>query len=185
MTLNTINKIRTYTNITDVIIDFLCSNDLKCMYIFNSDIPDIIHFNHSMIFREAKKEFSKIGRKKFYNNNKLIIVTNEDIKESIAKTLRNGYQKYYVSLHVKLFRYLDVIIEKAVLISEAVESKNREKYKYWNYYVVLLSFNNKLLLIEFDTVLRNDGENHFRLQRIYEYEKLLKLKKQALDRSSS
>ena len=48
-----------------------------------------------MIFNKAKEVFSKIGKNVFKNNGENIYVSNSDIKESIAKTVRNTNQKNY------------------------------------------------------------------------------------------
>lgn len=61
-----------------------------------SKVPiDYSSQSQTTIFNKAKESFSKIGKKIFKNNNDDIVVTNEDIKESIAKTVRNTQQKNY------------------------------------------------------------------------------------------
>jgi len=53
----------------------------------------------SEIFKIAKYKFSLINKTVFINNNTLesIHVSNGDIKESLAKALRNNEQKQYLS----------------------------------------------------------------------------------------
>lgn len=188
MTLNVKNKsnevVNNYTNINDAIIAFIDKNNIEVKRIYDYSIVNLNGMTHGMIFKEAKKQIEKIGRKKFCNKNDFILVTNEDIKESVSKVLSNKYQKVLLNYNLKLFRYLDIVIENAILISSAPETKNRDKYQKWDYYILILYLNNIKLIAEFDTVIRKDGEKHFRLQRIYNY-LYLKNKKQVLDRSSN
>lgn len=123
--------------------------------------------SQTSIFNKAKESFSKIGRKIFKNNNDNIIVTNEDIKESIAKTVRNTEQKKLLAEHIEVFNNLDKIIENGTKIASSTENKNRTKYQGWDYYATPIKIDGNNYIVEFDTVLRQDGEKHFRLERIY------------------
>lgn len=171
MTICSLNKklYNSFSNINEAIIAYLKCNSIPKIYIRDYHNIDIYDMSQRLIFKEAKREFSKIGAKAFINNKEYILVTFEDIKESVAKSISSGYQKELLVYHINFFGHLDVIIENAVLIASACEAKNREKYKYWEYYIILVYINNLKFVVEFDTVIRSDGEKHFRLQRIYDY----------------
>lgn len=69
---------------------------------------------------------------------------------------------------------MDQIIKKGKLIAIAKESKNRNKYIKWNYYVTPIYINGNPYIIQFDTVYRidNNNENHFRVARVYSFEEI-------------
>ena len=54
-----------------------------------------------------------------------------------------------------------------------MEQKARQNYNSWHYYVENIIIGKKKFLLEFDVVSRNDGENHYRIQRLVplDYEK--------------
>ena len=169
-----------YTNITEAINDYV--NNIKDNFNSNikieqkNNIPiDYTTQSQKSIFNKAKELFSNIGRKAFVNNDEsIIVVTNEDIKESIAKTVRNTEQKKLLAEHMEVFSNLDKIIENGKRISSGPETKNRSQYQSWDYYVTPIYINGEKYIVQFDTVLRTDGEKHFRLERIYKLEEIIK-----------
>ena len=169
-----------YLNITDAVYDF--ANNIKddfqtSINIKKSKMFDKIDYStqlQTIIFNKAKEMFSKNGNRVFKNNNDYIYVSNSDIKESIAKTVRNSEQKKLIVEHLEVFSNLGKIIEKGIKINFAPEIKDRFQFKKWDYYATPISIDNKKYIVEFDTVLRNNNEKHFRLQRIYNLEKFLK-----------
>ena len=173
------NIINTYQNINDAIYDYV--NTIKDDFRTNiniqtnkSNVPvDYSTQSQTTIFNKAKESFSKIGKKVFKNNNDDIVVTNEDIKESVAKTVRNTEQKKLITEHIEVFSKLDKIIENGTKIASSTENKNRVKYKNWDYYATPVTIDGKNCIIEFDTVLRQDGEKHFRLERIYSLDEVI------------
>lgn len=173
------NIINTYQNINDAIYDYV--NTIKDDFRTNiniqtnkSNVPvDYSTQSQTTIFNKAKESFSKIGKKVFKNNNDDIVVTNEDIKESVAKTVRNTEQKKLITEHIEVFSKLDKIIENGTKIASSTENKNRVKYKNWDYYATPVTIDGKNFIIEFDTVLRQDGEKHFRLERIYSLDEVI------------
>lgn len=177
-------NLKHYTNISDAIHDY--AKSLEKNFVTDIEIKkdikihsiDYTKLTQVAIFNQAKEMFGKIGKKVFKNNDEDIIVTNEDIKESIAKTVRNVEQKRFLTEHMEVFANLDKIIPKGVLITYAPELKNRKKYFDWHYYVTPIKINDEKLIVQFDTVIRADGEKHFRLQRIYNLENTIK--KQAI-----
>ena len=173
------NTINTYQNINCAIYDYV--NTIKDDFRTNiniqtnkSNVPvDYSTQSQMTIFNKAKESFSKIGKKVFKNNNIDIVVTNEDIKESVAKTVRNTEQKKLITEHIEVFSKLDKIIENGTKIASSTENKNRVKYKNWDYYATPVTIDGKNCIIEFDTVLRQDGEKHFRLERIYSLDEVI------------
>ena len=97
----------------------------------------------------------------------------EDIKESIKKILGDKRQKEYLIEHLKVFSKLGDVIKYGKLVSESMEQKARQNYNSWHYYVENIIIGKKKFLLEFDVVSRNDGENHYRIQRLVplDYEK--------------
>ena len=169
---NSTQIIKQYTNITDAVVDY--ANNIKDN--FHTDIiikineNEIIDYSkelQTVIFRYAKKEFQHIGKKIFNNNNDIIHVSNGDIKESIAKTVRNSEQKQLLKEHIATFANLDKIIENGEKINFAPEVKNRPQFQNWFYYATFVKINQKNYIIEFDNTIRNNGEKHFRVMRIY------------------
>ncbi len=129
------------------------------------------------IFNKAKEEFNKIGKRVFINNGEKIYVSNADIKESIAKTVRSIEQKVLLAEHIAVFAKLDKVIEHGVKINYAPEIKNRPKFKKWDYYATPVIIDGEKYIIEFDTTVRDNNEKHFRLERLY---KLKDIKKQVV-----
>lgn len=68
--------------------------------------------------------------------------------------------------HLQVFSDLGDIIESATLASQTTEGKSRENNKIWNYYLNGLNINDNNYLFEFDVVSRQNGENHYRVQRL-------------------
>lgn len=102
----------------------------------------------------------------FINDGNKIMVTRSGIKESINKILYNKTQKQYLKEHLQVFSDLGDIIESATLASQTTEGKSRENNKIWNYYLNGLNINDNNYLFEFDVVSRQNGENHYRVQRL-------------------
>lgn len=102
----------------------------------------------------------------FINDGNKIMVTRSGIKESINKILYNKNQKKYLKEHLQVFSDLGDIIESATLASQMTEGKSRENNKIWNYYLNGLNINDNNYLFEFDVVSRQNGENHYRVQRL-------------------
>jgi len=176
---NTIIKNK-FNNINQAILYFVKHNLFDSdIFINTTDKYDYNLLSQKQIFNLVKNMYLKKGRKIVYNNNQKIYITNEDIKECVAKILSNKLQKDYLNYHFAIFGYLDEIIENGILIARGNETKGRVKYKLWDYYVSMVYINECRYIIEFDTVLRSDEEKHFRLERIYNYEELIN-KKQIL-----
>lgn len=188
-------KINKYQNITDAIFD--CVNNIKNISYTNIKINKSIMFTdyskelQTNIFSKAKQEFNNIGKNVFKNNNDIIYVSNGDIKECVAKIIRNTEQKRLLSLHMLLFSNLDKIISKGIKIASAKETKGRYQNLKWDYYIVFIIIKREKYIVEFDTLLRERNEQHFRLQRIFTLNSIKKqatatgrVDKQRLDRFS-
>ena len=174
------NTINTYQNINSAIYDYVNSIKENFQTDINIEtnktkIPiDYSTQSQMMIFNKAKEAFSKIGKNVFNNNGENIYVSNSDIKESIAKTVRNANQKKLLSEHIEVFQYLDKIIENGQIIARGSETKSRSQYKNWDYYATPITIDGQNYIVEFDTVLRDNGQKHFRLERIYLLEEVTK-----------
>ncbi len=151
-------------------------NNFSTNIIINTKIikEENINYNSASeraIYNKAKILFSKIGKKTFCNNSEIIYVSNNDIKESIDKTIKNPYQKKYLKENIAVFAKLDKIIESAKVLSySSNDLKGRVEYKEYKYYVVNILIDNKKYVVEFDTRIQNTNgknERHFRLERIY------------------
>lgn len=148
------------------------SNNFNGKIKINKKLKEIKNINiYELSLTELKKKAIEIFSKYNYtnvfeNDNNLIIVNNEDIRESIKKIIGDKRQKEYLEEHLKIFSILGEVIKQGKLVSESFEQKSRENYNSWHYYVVDIIIDNSRFLFEFDVVSRNDGENHYRVQRL-------------------
>ena len=102
----------------------------------------------------------------FINDGNKIIVSNSDIKESINKINNDSLQRKHLKEHLLIFSDLGDIIEKSNLVNQTLEKKNRENNKIWSYYLNGLNINdNSNYLFEFDVIFKENGKNHYRVQR--------------------
>lgn len=171
--MNRNQDINSYQNINEAMYEY--ANNIKDNFETNiniktskSTVPvDYSTQSQTSIFNKARSVFSKIGKNVFKNNGENIYVSNSDIKESIAKTVRNINQKKLLAEHIEVFENLDKIIENGQVIARGSEMKGRSQYKNWDYYATPITINGENYIVEFDTVLRDNGQKHFRLERIY------------------
>ena len=133
---------------------------------------DIANMTNTEIYHKAVEIFNNHhNTNKFINDNNKIIVSNTDIKESINKINNNSLQKKYLKEHLLIFSDLGDIIEKSSLVNQTFENKNRGSNKIWSYYLNGLNVNNSKFLFEFDVISKENGENHYRVQRLEKIEK--------------
>ncbi len=174
-------NLKHYTKISDAIYDY--AKSLENHFETNIEIKknkkihsiDYTKLTQVAIFNQAKEMFGKIGQRIFQNNNEIIYVSNSDIKESIAKTIRNNEQKKIIAEHMEVFSHLDKIIEQGIKIATANERKGRYQNLNWDYYATPIKIDGKKYIVEFDTVIKSeDSQKHFRLQRIYSLENAIK-----------
>ncbi len=178
--MQTKEKLKSYTNIREALEDYVkeIKNNFKpCVVIRTHKKKDYTNELQTTIYNKAKEEFKKIGKNIFLNNGEEIYVSNSDIKESIAKTVRSESQKKLLTEHLELFSKLDKIIENGQRINFAPEVKARKKYSNWDYYALPIVIDGKKFILEFDVTLRDNGQKHFRIQRIF---KLQDIKKQVI-----
>ena len=167
-----INKelLNKYNNVTELINDNINKYNKKINIKNNrSELNDINinNMNQNELSNLAIKIFEKYNTSNsFYNENNKITVTRSGIKECINKIIYNKNQKQYLKEHLQIFFNLEVIIESAKLSSQTIEKKSRENNKTWNYYLIHLNINGDNYLFEFDVVSRQNGENHYRVQRL-------------------
>ena len=138
-------------------------NELKNVNLANMDQTSIYHL--------ATNIFDKYNNTNtFENDGNKIVVSHTDIKESI-NNIYNGNQKKYLKEHLQVFSDLGDIIESATLSSQSIEAKkeiqkSHRGNKVWSYYLNGLKINSDTYLFEFDVVSRENGENHYRVQRM-------------------
>ncbi len=106
--------------------------------------------------------------KSFILDESVIIVTKSGIRESIENIYRSRRQRDYLREHLIIIYNLDKVIQNACLVNQCAEKKGREKYNSWNYYVVHLLISGRLYVLEFEIASMNNGENHYRVQNLYE-----------------
>ncbi len=128
---------------------------------------DINNLNITETQKLAKIIYNKYKVKSLYiNDDNKILVSNKGIDESVSKIFDRRIQINLLKEHLLAFSVLGKIIEHAKIISQCNENKCREKYNSWNYYYDILEIDNNIYTIIFAVVSMNDGENHYRLQRI-------------------
>ncbi len=166
------NIVNYYSNISDAIKDYV--NEIKDNFIakveIKTDKTGIKFKNKSQveIYKMAREKFKETGNTYFINNNEIIHVSNSDIKESVAKIIKSGYQKELLSKHLELFAHLDKIIENGIIIANANETKCRYQNLNWKYYIVPIIINNRKYIIQFDVVTKYvDNQKHFRVLRLF------------------
>lgn len=172
-----------YKNTKELLITEL--NKSKAQKRFNNKITinnNIVEIDEKELLKLTLTQLKKISIEIFRNNHESntfqnggnnIMINNEDIKESIKKILGDKRQKEYLIEHLKVFSKLGDVIKYGKLVSESMEQKARQNYNSWHYYVENIIIGKKKFLLEFDVVSRNDGENHYRIQRLVplDYEK--------------
>ena len=154
-----------YNNVNDIFLSEYSDND-NCV---NVELLDIYldNKNATGIYHTAIKIFADNHKQNiFINDGYDIKITNQDIKESINKIFNDRLQNKFLMEHLSIFSKLGYVIESACIVNQALENKNRIKYNTWNYFIIKININNNLFYLEFDVVSRNDGENHYRLQRL-------------------
>ena len=123
----------------------------------------------------AKKLFNALGKKSLHNKSEKIYVTNSDINESIAQTLRNPSQKILLKENLSVFSQLDEIVENAKEIESSnmsiSDNKGRTQYSNYKYYYTQAYIDGEKSWIQFDTRVQKgttgQEERHFRLERVY------------------
>lgn len=128
---------------------------------------DVSKITNTEVYHKAVEIFNNYHNiNVFINDGNNIIVSNSDIKESINKINNNSLQNKYLKEHLLVFSNLGNIIEKASLVNQTYENKNREINKVWSYYLNGLGINGCNYLFEFDVISKENGENHYRVQRL-------------------
>lgn len=162
-----------YSNVLEM-INFEKNNYYNINVLVNdiSLIPELINIDitkiqRNEIFKIAKDIFYNYNKENvFINNGNKIIVSNGDIRESINKILSVYPQKELLKEHLQVFSSLSEIIGNAKLSSQEIECEGRKNNNIWSYYLYGVVINKEHYLIEFDVISRNDGENHYRVQRL-------------------
>lgn len=95
----------------------------------------------------------------FINAGNKILVNRSGLNESIEKIYYNRLQRELLEEHLLIFAKLGKIIERAILVNQVYERKNRIKYNSWNYYVEGIIISNKEYILEFEVVSMSNGKN--------------------------
>ena len=185
VTLPTINKgnipinkevFNKYDNVKDMMNSEINNYDGKLNVKDASQISelnniDLSKLDKTAVYHLATSIFDKYNSTNHFNNDgNKIIVSHADIKESI-KNIYNDNQIKYLKEHLQAFSDLGDIIESATLSSQGIENKKNVQSAHqhnniWSYYLNGLKINGDTYLFEFDVVSRDNGENHYRVQRI-------------------
>ena len=147
---------------------------------------DISKITKTEVYHMAVRIFNNYHSKNMLaNSNNKIIVSNTDIKESINKINNNSLQKKYLKEHLLIFSNLENIIKKAKIINQTLENKNRKNNKIWSYYLNKININKKYFLFEFDVISKENGENHYRVQRLEPLEKKQTLPSESVNNNTA
>jgi len=166
-----------YSNISQLLEDESCFNNYDEEIIIKDNLKEIENVKYNLLtsteaYHLALKIFQKYNNfNKFNNNGYEIIVSNGDIKESVNKIYYNKKQRNLLKEHLLIFSNLGNVIERAILVCQTTERKNRENNAVWSYYLIGLKINKKKYIFEFDVVSRDNNENHYRVQRLKEIKK--------------
>ena len=131
------------------------------------DINNIELYNLSFqdVFKLARGIFNKYNSKNtFINDGNIITVSNADIKESVDKIFSSQKQRGLLKEHFLVFKNLGEVIESATLSNQTFDNKKRNNI--WHYYLNGLNIDGQLYILEFDVTSREDGTNHYRVQRL-------------------
>lgn len=166
-----INKdlLNKYANVRSIFTEIRnnCNNEIKIRN--NIDISNI---NLSNLKSQKMYSYSKIifsqshCTNEFYNNGNKIIVSNRDIKHIITYIYKTPEQKNMLFQHLCVFSNLKNIIEHATLISQSGSNNIEGEENSWHYYYNNLDINGNNYTLVFDIVSRQNGENHYRVQRM-------------------
>lgn len=136
-------------------------------FFVSGNIIAISKITNTEIYHKAVEIFGNHhNTNTFINDGNKIIVSNSDIKESINKINNDSLQRKHLKEHLLIFSDLGDIIEKSNLVNQTLEKKNRENNKIWSYYLNGLNINDSNYLFEFDVISKDNGENHYRVQRL-------------------
>lgn len=166
-----INKdlLNKYANVRSIFTEIRnnCNDEIKIRN--NIDISNI---NLSNLKSQKMYSYSKIifsqnhCTNEFYNNGNKIIVSNRDIKHIITYIYKTPGQKNMLFQHLCVFSNLKNIIEHATLISQNGSNDIEGEENSWHYYYNNLDINGNNYTLVFDIVSRQNGENHYRVQRM-------------------
>lgn len=106
------------------------------------------------------------NKNKFNNNGNEIIVSNRDIKHTVTYIYKTPGQKSMLEQHLLVFSDLGDTIEHAKLVSQSRSNDIGTEENSWHYYYDDLDINGEKYKLVFDVVSRNNGENHYRVQRL-------------------
>lgn len=165
-----------YKNVTELlktevkIAESNFNSDIKIGKITELDNINFKKITQNDYIKLSKDIFKRNFNRRIFENtssNIKIKVVLDDIKESAYKAYNSKFQNKYLREHIQALSKIDQIIKNADEKSKNIETKNRDQYKDWKYFISQATINNKPFLIEFDVTNKPDGY-HFRLQRLVE-----------------
>lgn len=166
--------LKRYKNLSEIFeyIEKKFNNQLKIN--INNDIKnkEYLKLKSQEMFKYAKMLFKNNHNvAEFYNNKDKIIVSNNDIKHTITFIYKTPGQKNILLQYPFVFSNLGDIIKHAKLISQTESNDKEKNEKSWHYYYDNLDIDGERYIIVFDVVSRNNGENHYRVQRLKKIDK--------------
>ena len=166
-----LNRYKTARAIFDDAKNILSCN--KKIRIYNTADIENLDLNRLKIL-EAKALANNIFNKyhdknRFLNNGNEIIVSKSGIEESMEKIYNNRIKRDFIIEHLIIFAKLGMIIERAILVNQIYERKNRRNILYWNYYFDNIYINDKKYIVEFEIRSIDIGLNQYRSQRLEIY----------------
>lgn len=128
---------------------------------------DFSNLKSPAMYSYAKDIFNKNHKtNEFYNNGNKIIVSNRDIKHTVTYIYKTPGQKNMLPQHLLVFSDLGDIIEHAKLINQSGSNDIGTNENSWHYYYDNLDIKGEKYTLVFDVVSRDNGENHYRVQRL-------------------
>lgn len=128
---------------------------------------ELLKLKPQEMYSYAKDIFSQHhDTNEFYNDGNKIIVSNRDIKHTVTYIYKTPGQKNMLEQHLYVFSDLGDIIEHATLINQSGSSDVGTEENSWHYYYDNLDIKGEKYTLVFDVVSRNNGENHYRVQRL-------------------
>lgn len=119
----------------------------------------------------ANTIFLNYNTNNILNDNNTILISKTGINESVEKIYNNRTQRKLFKEHLIIIANLKFLLNKAKLVNQAYEKKSRANIKMWNYYFLLVKFNNCKYKILIDVRCMQNGELQYGVQKLMKYEK--------------
>lgn len=157
-----------YSSVMEIFNNIYNYNN-KVLKLNNNYLPDLnlVNIKSQEMYSLLKNVFKKYHYNNiFINNGNKIIVSNRDIKHTVTYIYKTPGQKKMLREHIIVIENLGQIIKHAKLINQSGSKDIDSEDNSWHYYYDNLNINNQKYVLVFDVVSRNNGENHYRVQRL-------------------